>query len=150
MARIILQHSESALDTAKKQTLSMGFVSDRDLLKKRSGKYLDVIAGLDARSLTNTRSMEKLMSAIQEEFGTAELASLPLGIVSKCFLGHPYEVHTLDLSGSQIIKHYKINEPMEADFEKARTLAKHNAYSMVEIYKDKIILIREDGTATKL
>ncbi|AOM79496.1 hypothetical protein BFS30_21435 [Pedobacter steynii] len=128
----------------------MGFVSDKDLLKKRSGKYFDVIAGLDAKSLTNTQGMEKLMSAIQEEFGTAESASLPLGIVSKCFLGHPYEVHTLDLSGSQIIKHYKINEPMEADFEKARTLAKHNAYSMVEIYKDKIILIREDGTATKL
>lgn len=51
--------------------------------------------------------MDELMKAIQEEFGTAELTSLPLGIVSKCFLGHPYEVHTLDLSGSQIIKHYK-------------------------------------------
>ena len=150
MARIILQHSEFAPDIAKKQTLSMGFVSDRDLLKKRSGKYLDFIAGLDAKSLTDTKGMEELMKAIQEEFGKAELAGMPLGIVSKCFLGHPYEVHTLDLSGSQIIRHYKTNEPMEADFEKARTLARHNAYSMVEIYKDKMILIREDGTATKL
>jgi uncharacterized protein YrrD len=73
-----------------------------------------------------------------------------LGIVAKCFLGHPYEVHTLDLSGSQIIKHYKTSELMEADFEKARTVAKHNAYVLIEVYKDKMILIREDGTATKL
>jgi len=36
------------------------------------------------------------------------------------------------------------------DFEKARTLAKHNAYAFVEVYRDKVILIREDGTASKL
>lgn len=94
--------------------------------------------------------MSELIKAIKEEFGTAELASLPLGIVSKCFLGHPYEVHTLDLSGSQIINHYKITETMEGEFEKARTIAKHNAYAMVEVYKDKLILIREDGSAAKL
>ena len=150
MARIILQNDATILDKTNRQSLSTGFISDRDLLKKRSGKYLDLIAGLDAKTLTDTKGMDELINAIQEEFGTAELSSLPLGIVSKCFLGHPYEVHTLDLSGSQIIKHYKINETMEADFEKARTVAKHNAYSLVEVYKDKIILIREDGTATKL
>jgi len=150
MARIILQNDATILDKTNRQSLSTGFISDRDLLKKRSGKYLDLIAGLDAKTLTDTKGMDELINAIQEEFGTAELSSLPLGIVSKCFLGHPYEVHTLDLSGSQIIKHYKINETMGADFEKARTVAKHNAYSLVEVYKDKIILIREDGTATKL
>ncbi len=150
MGKIILQDNDTILGTGKRQTLSTGFVSDRDLLKNRSGKYLDLIAGLDSKTLTHTKGMEELMNAIHEEFGTAELSNLPLGIVSKCFLGHPYEVHTLDLSGRQIIKHYKINETMEADFEKARTVAKHNVYSMVEIYKDKIILIREDGTATKL
>ena len=150
MARIILQNSDIKLDTNKEKTLSTGFLSDRDLLKKRSGKYLALIAGLDSKTLTATKGVEALMQAIHEEFGTAALSSLPLGIVSKCFLGNPYEVHTLDLSGSQIIKHYKVNETMEADFEKARVVAKHNAYAMVEVYKDKIILIREDGTATKL
>lgn len=150
MARIILQNDNINLDTDKKQNLTTGFISDRDLLKKRSKKYLDLISGLDAKTLTNTKGVDELIKAIQEEFGNAELTSLPLGIVSKCFLGHPYEVHTLDLSGSQIIKHYKVTEAMESEFEKARTIAKHNAYAMVEIYKDKIILIREDGTATKL
>ena len=149
MARIILQNDNINFSTDK-QTITHGFISDRDLLKKRSKKYLDLIAGLDAKTLTETKGMDELIKAIQEEFGTAELSNLPLGILSKCFLGHPYEVHTLDLSGSQIIKHYKITETMEAEFEKARSVAKHNAYAMVEIYKDKIILIREDGTATKL
>lgn len=150
MARIILQDDNTNFETGKKQTVSTGFTSDRDILKKRSKKYLNLIARLDAKTLTDTKGMEELMKAIREEFGTAELTGLPLGIVAKCFLGHPYEVHTLDLSGSQIIKHYKIAETMEADFEKARTVAKHNAYIMIEVYTDKMILIREDGTATKL
>ena len=150
MSRIILQSENINPDIAKKQTLTNGFISDRDILKKRSKKYLDLISGLDAKTLSDTKGMNELIKAIQEEFGTAELSSLPLGILSKCFLGHPYEVHTLDLSGSQIIRHYKTTETMEPDFEKARSVAKHNAYAMVEIYKDKIILIREDGTATKL
>ncbi|RZJ49374.1 MAG: hypothetical protein EOO44_18400 [Flavobacterium sp.] len=149
MAKIILQNNLN-LDNNKNRQIAADFISDRDVLKKRSKKYLDLIAGLDSKTLTDTKGIDELIKAIQEEFGVAELASLPLGIVSKCFLGHPYEVHTLDLSGSQIIKHYKTTESMEAEFEKARTVAKHNAYAMVEIYKDKIILIREDGSATKL
>lgn len=150
MPRIIIQDDSVNLHISKNQTSSKGYFSDRDVLKKRSKKYLNLIANLDSKTLTDTKGMEDLMKVIQEEFGTAELISLPLGIVSKCYLGHPYEVHTLDLSGSQIIKHYKGNEVMEPEFEKARIIAKHNAYVMVEVYKDKIILIREDGSATKL
>lgn len=150
MAKIILQNDNINLDTGNKLTVMNGFICDRDILKKRSKRYLDIIAGLDSKTLTDTKGMDGLMKEIQEELGAAELTGLPLGIVSKCFLGHPYEVHTIDLSGSQIIKHYKVNETMEAVFEKARIVARHNAYAMVEIYKDKIILIREDGTATKL
>lgn len=150
MARSILQSNNINQSTDTKQTVSTGFASDRDILKKRSKKYLDCIAGLDAKTLTETKGMDELMWAIQEEFGTAELASLPLGIVAKCFLGHPYEVHTLDLSGSQIIKHYTTGETMEADFEKARNIARHNSYALVEVYTDKMILVRDDGTVTKL
>lgn len=111
---------------------------------------MDLISKIDAKNHTDTKGMEDLLKEIQEEFGTASLVSLPLGIVSKCFLGHPYEVHTIDLSGNLIINHYKTSEVMAADFEKARTLAIHNSYAMVEVYKDKMILIREDGSATKM
>lgn len=148
MARIILQNTNIEIDKTK--SISTGFISDRELLKRRSARYMELISGLDAKTLTDTKGMVDLMNAIQEEFGTADIANLPLGVLAKCFLGHPHEVHTLDLSGNIIIKHYKINEPLPEDFEKARILAKHNAYVFVEIYRDKIILIREDGSASKL
>ncbi len=150
MGRILLHNDNVDFNVDQKATINTGYSSDRDVLKNRSKKYLDLIAGLDTQSMTDTKGMEELIKAIQEEFGTADITSLPMGIVSKCFLGHPYEVHTLDLSAGQIINHYRTNETMELDFEKARTVAKHNAYAMVEVYKDKIILIREDGSATKL
>lgn len=150
MSRIIFNTDNQNLEVTKQQSSFNGFISDKDLLKARSKNYLSLIAGLDAKTLSDTKGMQELINAIQEEFGTADIASLPMGIVAKCFLGHPHEVHTLDLSGSQIIKHYKIGESLPGDFEKARTLAKHNAYAFVEVYANKVILIREDGTATKL
>ena len=150
MARIILEGENVKFDPGNKTVFTTGFICDRDILKKRSEKYLELIAGLDSKTLTDTKGMGNLIESIREEFGNAELSSLPLGIVSKCFLGHPYEVHTLDLIGSQIIKHYKATESMPADFEKARAVARHEAYALVEVYSDRLILIRLDGTASKL
>lgn len=150
MARIILQNEKLNLETGKKETVVTGFISDVDVLKKRSKKYIKIISSLDHKTLSDTKGMNELLQAIQEEFGTADLSNLPIGILSKCFLGHPYEVHILDLSGSFIVEHYRITEKLPSDFEKARGLAIHNAYALVEVYRDKIILIHEDGTATKL
>ncbi|KQM41724.1 hypothetical protein [Chryseobacterium sp. Leaf201] len=149
MARIILQNQPLRTLSESRQN-SYSVISDRDILKKWSEDYLKLIKGIDAKMMDETKGKQALMEKIQEEFGTAELASLPLGIVSKCHLGHPYEVHTLDISSGQIIRHYKNRESLPDHFEKARTLAKHNAYAFVEVYKDKLILIREDGTAAKL
>lgn len=150
MARIILQSDSLNLNSTRNDSFSKGFISEKDLLKKRSKRYLEFISKLDVNTVTHTKGMQELINVIKEEFGTAELSCLPLGIVAKCFLGHPHEVHTLDLIGKQIITHYKIGELLPNDFEKARTLAKHNAYAFVEVYRDKVILIREDGTATKI
>lgn len=150
MAKIIFQNEDLHLHSNQLQSRSSGFTTNRDLLKKRSKRYVDLIAGLDAKTLTATGGMDELIKAVQEEFGTADISDLPLGIVAKCFLGHPHEVHTLDLSAGNIIQHYKIGEPLPYSFEKARTLAKHNAYALVEVYRDKLILIREDGSTSKI
>ncbi|WP_294285367.1 hypothetical protein [uncultured Chryseobacterium sp.] len=149
MARILFQNQSLNSASESRQT-SLKTFTDRDILKKRSQQYMNLIKGIDTELLTETQGREVLMEKIQDEFGTAELANLPLGILAKCFLGHPHEVHTLDLSANQIIKHYKIEESLPDHFEKARTLARHNAYAFVEVFKDKLILIREDGTAAKL
>lgn len=134
----------------KKIESSVDIFRERDLMRTRSRRYVSFLNGLDHKTLTSTQGWNELMDLLQEEFGTAELSSLPLGFVSKCFLGHPYEVHILDLSAAQIIHHYKINEPMPAMFEKARSIAKHDAYALIEIYTDKVCLIRADGSCTKL
>lgn len=152
MGKILFKTEDAKLksEANSSQQLQTGFRSDRDILKKRSTKYVKLFSSLDTKSLTDVQGWNQLMDAVKEEFGIAELTSLPLGIVGKCFLGEPYEVHILDLSGSQIIKHYKIAEAMPTDFEKARALAMHNSYAFIEVYTDKLILIRQDGSATKL
>ncbi len=152
MGRIFFKTNSENLksDTDSREKIQSGFRSDRDVLKKRSENYVKLFSTIDQKSLTDVQGWNELMQKVQEEFGTAELANLPLGIVSKCYLGDPYEVHMLDLSISQIIKHYKVAEAMPPDFEKARSIALHDSYCFVEVYPDKLILVREDGSTTKL
>jgi len=149
MAKILFGKSDFNLNPKKQETTKFVKANTQDFYKKRSKKYMEIIAGLDDESLTKTRGFDDFMEIIQEEFGTAELSSLPQGIVSKCFLGHPYEVHILDLVGNQILKHYKSGQSMEPSFEKARNLAMHHMYDIVEVYTDKIILIKSDGSTIK-
>lgn len=119
-------------------------------LQKRSTAYLAQLAKLDHGTLPGTRGWDELLAAVQAEFGDAALSEVPLGIVSKCFLGAPYEVHTLDLGARSIVQHYKTGEPLPGDFEKARALARHNAYALVEVYAGKLLLIAADGSVTQL
>lgn len=132
-------------------TLKSGAVTtDRVLLQKRSKKYIEALTSLDTGTLTATQGFATLVEKLQAEFGELGITEYPLGVVSKCFLGHPYEVHVLDLSGTQIINHYKRGESLPAALEKARNLALNNSYTMVEVYLTKMILINADGTTTKL
>lgn len=146
MAKLIFntENSKMKIETNSNEGFKTGLRSERDLLKKRSAKYVRFFSALDQKSLTSVEGWKELMDIVNEEFGTAELASLPLGIVARCYLGENYEVHILDLSGSNIIKHFRDSEVMPPDFEKARGLALHNIYCFVEVYTDKLILIRED------
>lgn len=123
---------------------------DIDVFKRRSPAYIEFFKKLDTHLLSSTHGWAEAMEKINEEFGTAELASLPIGLVGKCYLGHPYEVHILDLSGTTILKHYKLSEAMPPDFEKARTLAKNPYYDLIEVFHDKVLALRQDGTVIKL
>lgn len=151
MAKIIFQNEDLNINFEKKKentTSTSGFLNERDYLKKRSEGYMNMIKNLDTDMLSETRGKEEFMKKLHEEFGTADIVQLPIGILSKCFLGHPHDVHTLDLSNNMILKHYVIGEALPPDFEKARNPALHNAYAFVEVYKDKFLLIHMDGTVT--
>ena len=154
MARQIL-HTKASIDIDVNKNLntqlkSGAVTSDRVMLQKRSNKYIQAVTSLDLGTLTETRGFADLVEKIKTEFGDLGITEIPLGIVSKCYLGHPYEVHVLDLSGTQIINHYKGGESLPGFLEKARNLALNNSYTMIEVYPNKMILVKADGTTTKL
>lgn len=116
------------------------------LRKPRSRAYLEAIGKLDAGGVTlNPKLMEEIRAVLEEEFKDIHLFDFLLGYVSKCYLGDPYEVHTLDLAGN-IVTHYKTGEPLPGGLEKARNLVLFGDYKFVEVYKDCCRGIYEDGS----
>ncbi|MGB4468185.1 MAG: hypothetical protein WBH99_01360 [Azovibrio sp.] len=100
---------------------------------------------LDAGGHVNTReTLEALLCAIRSELPELTIEYLPVGIVAKCYLGPPHEVHTLDRDGS-IIRHYKTFEPLPPLMERGRSLALHPGYAFIEIYADKLIAVADNG-----
>ena len=116
------------------------------LRKQRSGQYLAAITGLDAGThLHDPVAFQTLQQAIRREFPEVDLEQFPLlGIVARCNLGRPFEVHTLDLGG-QIVHHYKSIELLPPLLERARSLALHPAYAFVEVYTDRLVAVSSNG-----
>ena len=120
---------------------------DRLLRRPRSKEYMDAIHKLDAGGhVYNRNKVNAMINAIQQEFPEIELAgvSLMIGIVSKCYLGTPYEVHSLDINGG-IIEHYKMFQKMPDGLEKARGLAIHGGYDFIEVYTDCCRAVSANG-----
>ena len=119
---------------------------DRLLRKPRSKAYMDAVHRLDAGGhVHNQNKVNGIIDAIREEFPEVELAGVMLGIVSQCYLGKPYEVHTLDLGGG-IIGHYKSGQPLPGGLEKARSIAIRGGYDFVEVYSDCCRAVSSSGS----
>lgn len=115
------------------------------LRQKRSAAYMRAVAQLDAGShVHNQAATQALIAAIRQELPDVQVDALPLGIVSRCYLGAPYQVHTLDCSGS-IIQHYKTSESLPSQLERARSLALHPGYAFIEVYSTRLIAVSESG-----
>lgn len=134
------------LTTAPKTALIISQAQiDARLRLQRSSAYLEAIRKLDAGGHTrNRQAVDALVDAIRAEFPEIAIDSLPVGIVAKCYLGEPYEVHSLDRLGN-IITHYKRHEAMPPMLEKGRVLAGNPYYEFVEVYTDKIIAVTPRG-----
>ena len=101
-----------------------------------SKEYMEALHKLDAGGhVHNQNKVNDIIRTIQEEFPEVQLGGVLLGYVSICYLGKPYEVHTLDLTGG-IIEHYKTGETLPDGLEKARTIAMRGGYEFIEVYKD--------------
>jgi hypothetical protein len=118
------------------------------LREKRSIAYVEAIKKIDAGSYqSNQAALESLIQAISNEFPELGIGQLPLGIVSRCYLGSPFEVHICDLNG-EIIEHFETYRSMSAPFERARSLALHPAYAFIEVFSDTLRAITTDGSVS--
>ena len=119
---------------------------DKLLRQKRSKEYMDALHKLDVGGhVHNQNKVDEITNAIKREFPEVEISGILLGYVSICYLGKPYEVHTLDIA-SGIIEHYKSGETLKNGMEKARGIALHGGYEFIEVYVDCCRAVSSNGT----
>ena len=107
---------------------------DKLLRKSRSKEYMEALHKLDAGGhVHNQNKVNEILNTIRSEFPEIELAGVLLGYVAICYLGKPYEVHTLDIAGG-IIEHYKAGQSLPNGLEKARSIAMRGGYDFIEVY----------------
>jgi hypothetical protein len=115
---------------------------------RRSENYLRAIRTLDAAGSLSAVEIDEFVDGVRREFAE-KYHTIPFGIVARCFLGEPFEVHTLALDGS-IIDHYRRGQALPAALERARALAGSPAYLAVEVYPDRLVCVRADGSVVLL
>lgn len=154
MPRPILNTEQKALqrlslskEVSVKQKLNPMRLEKR-LRVKRSSQYMEIMKQLDISGCCMDQGKyQKFIDAINQEFPDVDFENSLLGIVAKCYLGQPYEVHTLDLTGN-IVVHYKRSEDMPGLLNRARSLALHGGYDFIEVYIDCLRAVKSDGTVT--
>lgn len=113
--------------------------------KTRSKEYIDALHKLDAGGhVHNQNKVNDIINTIRNEFPEIEISGILLGYVSICYLGKPYEVHTLDMTG-EIIEHYKMGQSLPGGLEKARSIALRGGYEFIEVYVDCCRAISSNG-----
>lgn len=121
---------------------------NRMLRKNRSKEYMQALHKLDAGGhVHNDRNVNDIINTIKNEFPEIELSGILLGYVAICYLGKPYEVHTLDITGG-IIEHYKSGQTLPNGLEKARNIAMRGGYEFIEVYVDCCRAVSSNGVVS--
>ncbi|MDH1426909.1 hypothetical protein N5J23_00940 [Comamonas aquatica] len=138
--------STPTLATSARVTATLsGAALQARLRLKRSSAYIQAVTRLDAGGHVHSpAATQALIDAIRQELPDVSVDALPHGIVARCYLGAPFEVHTLNCSG-QIIQHYKTHESLPALLERARSLALHPGYAFIEVYASRLIAVSASG-----
>jgi hypothetical protein len=137
-------------DSVSKQEMSeeTKMKIDRLLRKPRSKRYMEMMRSLDVGGhVHNRKQTEDIINAIQTEFPEVEISGVLLGIVSKCYLGENYEVHSLDVTGG-IIEHFRQGQQMPGGMEKARSVAIRGGYEFIEVYVDCCRAVSASGAVS--
>lgn len=141
---ILSTRQDSSMNQQQHQMNQMQLA--RILRKPRSKAYMEAMHCLDNGGHVHNRyKVNAIIEAIRQEFPEVELQGILLGVVSRCYLGAPYEVHSLDMTG-QIIEHYKGGQAMPNGMEKARGIALCGSYEFVEVYTDCCRAVSSSGS----
>lgn len=144
---------DTSLDVAPRQQAVVrleGVALEKRLRSKRSIAFVEAMTKLDVSGVLATKEkVQEFIDQIASEFPELAADQLPLGIVSKCYLGNPYEVHLLD-ARLQIIDHYKRGEILPNGMEKARRLAMHPSYVYIEVYMNMICAVSQSGEVSMI
>ncbi len=114
------------------------------LTAPRSARYLTAIGRLDASATLRPVELAEVVDALHREFAD-KWAAVPLGFVGRCYLGAPFEAHTLTVDG-QIIEHYQRGQALPGPLEQARSLVRTEHYLVIEVYSDRLVCVRGDGS----
>lgn len=149
--RILLNGNSASINLSSKISTHTNENLKTISRKKRSKTYMDTLKELKAFDKDTAQvikeKIDKIKLVLQDELPDINIDDLLLGIVSKCYLGEPYEVHSLNLSGG-IVEHYKKGEIMPNGLEKARNLAQNKAYEFIEVYKNSLHAIDSSGNVS--
>ena len=125
---------------------------DKELRKKRNKSYMELCGILDSNgSSLPQQYIDDIVNKIKdlfEEFGIPE-DSMPVAIISKCYLGENFEVHKLDMIGN-ILCHFRDFQKMDLLSERARNLSQNKNYDFIEVYNDCLRAIHIDGSVSEL
>ena len=148
MARTLLgtrQPATTLSATSVRSAQAPAHAVEARLRQKRSITYIEAVGKLDAGGhVCNRHDVDALLDAIRDELPEISIEHLPLGLVAKCYLGRPYEVHTIERNG-HIIEHYVAGRSLPGALERARGLALHESYAFIEVYTDKLIAVAMNG-----
>lgn len=145
MRQIISAGSDARSTLSTKGAIKSATSEIERLRRSRSGKYCAAIQELDVGgSLISPDRLAAISDAVAAEFPDGP-GSWPLGWVGKCYLGVPYEVHLLDVTG-QIVQHFKVGESLPSNMERARRLAASGRYVVIEVFSDRVVAVAADGT----
>jgi len=138
-------HTTSADPLAAQRTVDVAATRSvaRNRSERRSQALVEAVAKLD--TATDPAYAAALMQWIADQYAERNGGTL-VGIFSRCYLGHPYIDHRLDVMGGMIMDHFTAADTPPGPFAAARPYARSDAYAYTEVYSDgAVVPIREDG-----
>jgi hypothetical protein len=110
---------------------------------RRSAELMEAMQQIDVQ--TDPAMKTAIMEWVNAEYDKRGGGKL-IGLFGKCYLGHPYCDHRMDLSGS-IIEHFTQQDSVPPPYQQARAYAASSAYAFIEVYDDgEVIPVYQDGS----